>query len=84
MAAPSDEGADRDGEGWKFELEDLEDAESDDDQEQEQEREREREDDRIDRSIEPGEIDPENAAFVVLGAIVAVLVFLRTAAVLAP
>ena len=78
MAAPSDEVSDGDDEGWKYELEDLEDAESEGEREQREERER------IDRSIEPGDIDPENAAFVVLGAIVAVLVFLRTAAVLAP
>ena len=75
MAAPSDEGADRDGEEWKYELEDLEDdADS----------AGESEDERLDRTIEPGDIDPENAAFVVLGAVGAVLVFLRTVAILAP
>ncbi|SNZ13295.1 hypothetical protein SAMN06269185_2108 [Natronoarchaeum philippinense] len=91
MAAPSDDGEpdrddgepdrddgepDRDdgaADEWKYSLADLENENGEDEDEDAETAERV-----IDRSIEPEEIDLENAAFVALGAIVAVLIFVRT------
>jgi hypothetical protein len=73
MAAPSDDENRRqneeDVEEWRYELEDLEESEPEA---------------RIERPIEPEEIDLENALFVALGVLVAVLVLLRTAAIVSP
>ena len=77
MAAPSDDreaGRDDDeADEWKYSLADLE-KENDDGEDGKAETEQRV----IDRSIEPEEIDLENAAFVALGAIVALLIFVRT------
>ncbi len=80
MAAPSD---DDEGREWEYSLADLEDDAGD---EASDERGPSAEDgegpyDAIDRSIEPEDIDLENAAFVALGALVAILIVLRTATV---
>ncbi|GAA0661026.1 hypothetical protein ACFQDG_15195 [Natronoarchaeum mannanilyticum] len=83
MAAPSDD--DDEGREWEYSLADLEDDDDAGD-EASDERGPSAEDgetpyEAIDRSIEPEEIDLENAAFVALGALVGVLIVLRTATV---
>lgn len=84
MAAPSDEAGDDEDGGWKYSLEDLDDddgerADREGTATDASERDADAEDERIDRSIEPGNIDLENAAFVALGVLVGALILLRTA-----
>jgi len=85
MAAPSDEAGDDEDGGWKYSLEDLEDDADGERADREvaasdaSQRDADADDERIDRSIEPGTIDLENAAFVALGVLVGALILLRTA-----
>lgn len=80
MAAPSD---DDEGSEWEYSLADLEDDDAGDAASNDGEADEDDESpyEAIDRSIEPEEIDLENAAFVALGALVGILIVLRTATV---
>lgn len=80
MAAPSD---DDEGSEWEYSLADLEDDDAGDAASDDGEADEDDESayEAIDRSIEPEEIDLENAAFVALGALVGILIVLRTATV---
>jgi|GEM_PF-3637863 len=81
MAAPSDDDGGRE---WEYSLADLEDDDAGDaasDGESPDEDDGEDPYEAIDRSIDPEEIDLENAAFVALGALVGILIVLRTATV---
>jgi len=80
MAAPSDDDG---GHEWEYSLADLEDDDAGDAASDEGESGEGDEDpyEAIDRSIEPEDIDLENAAFVALGALVGILIVLRTATV---
>jgi len=81
MAAPSD---DEEGQEWEYSLADLEgddDGDGASDGKPPDEEDGEDPYEALDRSIEPEEIDLENAAFVALGALVGILIVLRTATV---
>jgi len=78
MAAPSD---DDEGHEWEYSLADLEDDDTGDAASDDGETDEEVPYEAIDRSIEPEEIDLENAAFVALGALLGILIVLRTASV---
>jgi len=70
MAAPDD------GEEWRFSLEDLEDGEASGDRTAEESTEEETDGNvagtlRPERPVTPGSINPENAFFVLVGALIA-------------